>query len=284
MYQENSLKMNRSTQHEKIGIGVLTFNRPALFRECISGIPEVDITVIVNDGDAYPATLYPSRINKVIQHKRNLGVGRSKNEALRFLLNAGCSDIFLCEDDMRIVEPNLCKEYVRAANRTGILHFNFAFHGPRNKSLTGIPVSRKIVDYGDGIRVSLNRHSVGALSYYRREVLIACGFIDPLFRNMLDHVDHTYRIIREGFHPPFWWFADLAESWRMIDDLDPDLAKSTMRYDKWSTLGSFHLSNLYFFLKYGSFVQNVPDSGEEEVDKVLRELERQIRTDDSPER
>ncbi len=109
--------------------------------------------------------------------------------------------------------------------------------------------------------------------------MLTWGFIDPVYKNMLDHVDHTIRIIRRGFHPPFWWFADLAESARFIDDLDPDLSRSIIRYDRWSSSAAFHLSNLYFSIKHGHFVQNIPNVDENEVDRVLTELKHEFGCD-----
>ena len=258
----------------RTGIGVITHNRPRLFKECITGIPEVDYLVVINDGDPYPSTMYPSRVSKMVQHPRNLGIAKSKNDALSLLLSEGCSHLFLCEDDIKILDPDLCDRYVLASEQTGIMHFNFGFHGPRNKSASGVPHPRKQVDYGNNVSVILNRHLIGAFSYYRDKVLIKCGLIDPRFKNMLDHVDHTYRIIKEGFHPPFWWFADLAESWRFIADLDPDLMKSTVERNGWRTSISFRMSNLYYFSKHGCFVQNMRDAGEPEVAEKLNELQR----------
>jgi len=263
----------------KVGIGIITCNRLSLFRECMAGVPEADIIVVINDGDPYPFTAYPTRIADVKQHQTNRGIGRSKNEALRLLLDAGCSDIFLCEDDIRIVNPHLCDEYIRASKKTGIMHLNFGYHGPLNKSSQGVPKPRKVVDYGEGVSIGLNRCLVGAFSYYREEVLRKCGLIDQAFRNALEHIDHTYRIIREGFHPPFGWFADLAESYRFIDDLDPDLSRSTIRsnrfFNKIIFNSIFLLNNLYFKKKHGYLAQNVPDVGEKEVDRVLNNLKRQ---------
>ena len=257
---------------ERVGIGVITCNRATLFQECIAGIPDSDVVVVVNDGDPYPSTAYPSRIARVIQHKNNLGVARSKNDALRFLLGERCRHIFLSEDDIRIVHPTLCKEYIHASQKTGILHFNFGYHGPLNKSSMGGPHPRKVVEYGDGVSIGLNFHLIGAFSYYRDEVLRRTGFIHPVFRNMLDHVDHTFRIIRDGYHPPFWWFADLAESARFIEDLDPDLTQSTIRGNSGVYRMFRRMSNLYFMVRNGTRVMQIPDVGETEVDRVLAEL------------
>src|SRR5262245_44911890 len=100
---------------EKVGIGIITYNRVQFFRECIQSLPEVDVIVVVNDGDPYPYNIYPSRVAKIIQNTTNKGVGRSKNAALKFLLETGCKHIFLCEDDMKIIDSELCKRYIQAA-------------------------------------------------------------------------------------------------------------------------------------------------------------------------
>jgi hypothetical protein len=36
---------------------------------------------VVNDGDPYDSSLYPSSVKEVIQHTKNKSVGVSKNEA-----------------------------------------------------------------------------------------------------------------------------------------------------------------------------------------------------------
>ncbi len=244
---------------ETIGIGVVTHGRPDLFRECIGGIPSGHTLVVVNDGTPYPADLYPPRITRVIEHERPRGVAPSKNDALEFLLNRGCRHIFLSEDDVRITNPGVLEAYIRASERSGILHLNFGYHGPRNKTADGRPDPRTNMEYGDGIRIGFNRHLVGAFSYYHADVLGTVGLLDERFGNALDHVEHTYRIIRAGFHPAFWWFADVAESWTMIEDLDPDLRHSVLKSESWGMRLAFHVSNLKFRLKHGTFVQAIPE-------------------------
>jgi hypothetical protein len=50
-------------------------------------------------------------------------------------------------------------------------------------------------------------------------VLEQVGLIDERFYNAFDHVEHTYRIIKAGFHPNFWWFADVANSHDLLSDI-----------------------------------------------------------------
>ena len=262
-----------SQKKEKIGVGVITYNRFGLFRECIAGIPEVDVIVVVNDGDPYPSTVYPSRVTKVIQHRTNLGVGRSKNDAMKSLLEAGCSHIFLSEDDVKIINPNICQEYIRASKLSGIRHFNFAYHGYENKSSKGLPLPpRKIIEDEDGVSIGLHRHILGAFQYFTEDVLRQCGLMDPMYKNMFEHIDHTFRIIQHGFHPPFWWFADLLESYRFIDDLDPKHEQSTIRTPKISYKIQMRLTDMYFAMKNGSFIMKVKDVGEQEVECNLASI------------
>ncbi len=180
--------------------------------------------VVVNDGYPYPSETYPSTVEVVIQHKRNKGIGQSKNDALQYLLKSGCEHIFLCEDDIAISDSTIFEQYIHASKLSGIMHLNFAYHDPRNKTENGQCLSpRKSIVYPDGTGLALHRHIVGAFQYFRREVLEQCGLMDPMYKNMWEHLDHTYRIIKKGYHPPFWWFADIAHSERFIKDLDPML-------------------------------------------------------------
>lgn len=267
--------MNEKRDNGKVGIGVVTCNRMGFFRECIAAIPDVDVIVVANDGESYPSTVYPSRIKEVLQHRRNRGVGRSKNHALRTLIKEGCTHLFLCEDDMRVVNPDLCKEYIHAAEGSGILHFNFAYHGPENRSPQGeIIPPRKLVLYGDDVSIALHQNVLGAFQYFRIDVLLACGLFDPVYKNMWEHIDHTYRIIRKGFHPPFWWFADLADSSHYIEDMDPKHTSSASKRDRRSHAFFMDLFDRYFSFKHGYRAGMVPDVSEVEVDRSLAEIKR----------
>jgi hypothetical protein len=98
--------------------------------------------------------------------------------------------------------------------------------------------------------------------------------MDPLFRNMFEHLEHTYRIIQHGFHPPFWWFADLNDSNRYFVDLDPNHESSTIRSSKLSYRFRLRISDMYFAIKHSSFVIDVKDVGEEEVERVLADIKK----------
>lgn len=255
----------------KVGIGVITCNRESLYQQCVTSIPEVDIVIVVNDGKPYTSKI-SNKINKYIQHDYSMGVGRSKNEALRYLLASGCRHIFLCEDDVAIVDPSVCAKYINAAEASGILHLNFGYHGPANKKIDGTPNFKKMVTYNDDVSISFHRHLAGAFSYYSALVLEKVGFIDETYHNAYDHLDHTIAISEAGFHPSFGWFADVAQSNLLIRDLDEDLSRSVIRKSKNIFRIRYRLYSYYFKYKHGYFVEDMPIVSETELEEQLHRL------------
>ncbi|WP_228212370.1 hypothetical protein, partial [Acinetobacter stercoris] len=99
------------------------------------------------------------------------------------------------------------------------------------------------------VNIYFYEHCVGAFSYFSKKVIQHVGLYDESYFNALEHLDHTYMICQEQFHPSFWYFADIENSSAYIGD------------DGWSkdqsviTAQDKYKSNLknaeqYFFLKY----------------------------------
>lgn len=216
----------------KIGVGVITCNRPEFLKKCLQSIPldKIDHIAIVNDGKVLPAEIYNKNID-IIDHETNLGVGKSKNDAFRFLLDKECDHLFIIEDDIIITDDSVFDEYIRCSHITGIKHINFCLHGEDNK-VKGKPAPKKIIDYGD-IRISLYHNVYGAFSYYHKSVIDSIGLMDEEYINAMEHVDHTMMAIKQGFHPPFRWFVDIENSNRLLDEQDRNHSESTIRTGDW---------------------------------------------------
>ncbi len=103
--------------NSKIGFGVITCNRLKFFK-LINSVPDVDELVVVNDGDPYPEEIYPAN-SFVIQHNKNKGIARTKNDASKYLYEKDCEHIFICEDDIIIKDKNVCKYYIDAYEVSG---------------------------------------------------------------------------------------------------------------------------------------------------------------------
>jgi len=270
----------------KIGVGLITCNAEHRARQSIPKIPNVDYFVVVNDGKPYPNDVYPNGI-EVIQHSKNMCVGISKNDAMRYLIQKGADSIFLVEDDVLIKNPKVFEQYIKTAEKTGIWHLNYALQGPANRkqeqqgpmyidhrgtlSQTSDPNPRVIIDYGNDIKLGLYPNSVGAFSYYHKGIIKAIGYHDEHFKNAFEHVEHTYRAIKAGLHPQFWWFADIADSYNYLEDIPGCIENSTIAHTpEWHR--NFREAMEWYKYKHGFWPQQTPQTNFDDVQKTLKNI------------
>jgi hypothetical protein len=277
-------KMNYS--RNDIGVGIVTYNAPDRIKQSAATIPKwVKHFVIVNDGTPYDQTVYPEHAH-IIQHQRNLSVGQAKNSAIKYLLEQGCEHIFIMEDDILLQTDDVFDAYINASIYTGIKHLNYALQGPANKkgaqgfkdlderakqeNLTE-PNPRQVIKYTDNIQIALYPNSVGAFSYYQREALEGTGLFDDFYKNAWEHVDHTLTAFKKGYTTPYWWFADINESWKFIKDIEGCIENSTIGHtDEWKD--NFQRGAKHFFQKHGTGPTQVPDTNPEQIKQVLNFL------------
>lgn len=259
--------------NDKTGLAIITCNREELFQSALKSLPKVDYNVVINDGKPLRERCDKLKIDDYIQHKKNVGIGKSKNEALKMMMDAGCDHLFISEDDVEIIDTEICYKYIQASKLTGIKHFNYAYHGPDNKDENGNSKSRMIIQYKE-ILIGLHYYLGGAFSYYHKDVIEKVGYLDERFKNYHEHVEHTLRIIKAGYHPPFWWFADLAESQKMIRDLDPDLTRSVIRKNKIVYGLRLRYYTHLFNKKIGCRIEELPKFNGDQVRIILAEIEK----------
>lgn len=257
---------------EKIGLGIITCNRQSFFEQCITSAPQLDYLVVVNDGIPYPQTSIPSKVSDYIQHKKNMGIAKSKNDALKLMMENKCRHLFLIEDDIYFKDKSTINKYIEISKVSGLGHLNYGYHGPVNKDASGNPVYRKIVRYNSSAEIVFNYKLTGAFAYYRDDVVKNVGFMDEKYKNVLEHVDYTYRIIKAGYHPPFFWFADLANSTNYLSEADPELKWSLNKPYSVKYKLRVKLFNQYYKMKFGFFPSNTPDTSEEKFLKSIEEI------------
>lgn len=272
-----------------IFVGIVTCNRLDFFQKCYNSVKtanNVDIIAVVNDGKT-PVPLDPG--TEYIEHKENKGVGVSKNDLLKLALsNPKVEHIFLLEDDMIVKDPDVFNTYVKAAKKSGIYHLNYGPGSPFNRKQdfqfdlhnrhdckhdTELAPKLK-VDYGDGVELWFYEHSVAMLSYFHRSVLEEVGIHDERFFNAWEHVDLTYRIIKAGHHPQFWYFADVANSDKLISEApgaieDSSIAKDTKQWEK-----NVYNGREIYKEKHGHYPNMPPQTSKDEVLKTIKRLKR----------
>ena len=252
----------------KIGIGVVSVCRPHFFETCINSLPDSDVVVEVINGREN----YAKSIDKVIYHPEIHNVARNKNDALKFLVEeAGCDHVFLCEDDIQFTDRTICNKYIEVSEITGIQHLNYGGHGSYNRNpMTGEIAVKKIVDYGN-TKIDIYHNILGAWSYYHRSCITSVGYMNEQYNNAMEHVDHTFRIIKNNLHPPFWWFADIHQSHLFIKDIKPNFQGSQIRKSPdWHK----NLTDACLLFEKNNMYQPmaVPDVGETAVISSLKEI------------
>jgi len=258
----------------KIGVGIITCNRPDFFKKCRGSINKewYDNIVIVNDGKG---PLFDSGA-PVIQTTGGEGVGKAKNIAIKHLLEQGSDYIILVEDDM-LFKGNLFEQYIKAYKETGIHHFMFAYHGPANKAgiSRGKPVPRKVIDYGD-IKIALNQHCVGAVCFYTRQCLDDVGLYDESYTNAFEHVDHSYELAKANYSTPYWWWADIENSLDYVEEQACSEDNSAIRpRSDWQS--NIQKSAIRFSQKHGVSPVQVSDTAVDEVINKLKKIKNENR-------
>lgn len=255
-------------EKSNIGIGIITCNRPDFFFKCYGSIPEqyLNDVIVINDGKPFDF----NGKSHFVQHETNKNVGYSKNEAMTYLLNAGCNYIFTLEDDIIIKDPDIFEKYVDASKKTNIQHFNFGFSQRENLDYNFKPVYRKVIDYGD-VKIVLTPNILGAFTFYTRKALQTVGLHHKSFnKGHGDHLELTYRAAKHGFTTPFWWFADLYGSWDMIKNQSNFTTDSVVRSKNYEQ--NFNESREIFKRLHGCDIYQVPQTSEKEVIEILKKI------------
>jgi len=272
----------------KIGVGIVTCNRNEFLKGLLATLPidQIDELVVVNDGKAENQIEVPGTW---LQNEVNIGVGKSKNKAMKYLYNAGCDYIFIIEDDMLIKDKSVFDRYIKACEVSGIQHFNYGPGSPFNRKQSiqnfdlhnrhlldqhSEPNPKLIIEYSNTIKIALYEHTVAMFSFFTRKVLEEIGYIDEEFYNAWEHVDHTYRIIKAGYHPPFWWFADIADSDKYLTEAPGAIDNSSIanKTEQWQ-------KNVYggreiYLKKHGHYPNQPPYFTKEQVIQSLKNIKK----------
>ncbi len=289
--------------NNEIGLVILTHNRPhfaqALWNQLYDNVKDIGIshTIIVNDGkpifvdssNKWTTDITDTRLefHEVVIHQNevNLGIGKSKNIGLRYLMEQGCKHLFLLEDDVVVKNINVFQKYIDTSRTTGIQHLNYGPGSPFNRkqiqsfdlhnrhelSTDSTPNPKLVIDYGTS-KIALYEHSVGMFSYFTRAIIEEVGYMDEQFVNAWEHVEHTYRIIKAGGHPPFWTFADISDSDDYLGSQKEAISESTTSKNQDAWLKNVYEGRELYKSKHGYYPNTTPLASKEEVIESLKNI------------
>lgn len=234
---------------KKIGVGIVTYNRPDGLLRLYQSLPfdVIDEFVIINDGNDF--SQFDAISHTIIKNEVNLGVGKSKNKALQYLLDRKVDHFFIIEDDIYIKDKRVFEQYIFISKVTGIQHLNFSQHGHSNHDESYMPTPNLVATYKE-FKLPLFGFCVGAFSYYSLQCLKKIGLMDENYYNAMEHVDHTVLAYKAGMHPPFGYFADIPDSEKYLGDDDWSEKQSTIcSKDNYENIKSVAID--YFIKKHG---------------------------------
>jgi len=269
--------------NSKFGVGFITCNRESFIHRSMDSFSnsifehdsKASNVVVVNDGDPLDKTI---AYGDLIDNPNNLGVGKSKNIAIKELMARGYDHIFIIEDDIiqKDKSVNVFEKYMDCSDQTGIQHFMFGYHGPANKGNVskGIPQPRLVVKYNENCSVLLNLHCVGAFCHYTRECIEAIGMFDEEYNNAFEHVDHSYRAAKHGMIPGYWWWPDISNSYDYLDEIECSENSSSIRpradWGENIQKGAVHFHRMHGYQP--AWDNYVPDQSEYKIKNALKAI------------
>ena len=214
----------------KVGLGIVTYQRPEYFKQCVDAITKyaldvVDVCYAYNDGSKIGAKEY-RKIHKGLDPRikyrympENKGVASAKNYLLKRMMQDKCDYMFIIEDDILIKSPKAITEYIRLSDASGIEHFLFAHHGTANDGM--LFLREKGID--------LYTACIGAYCMYTRNVIDKVGYFDEEFINAMEHVEHSFRISKAGYTTPWPTQPDLTRSREYLEEIPGSIDESSIR-------------------------------------------------------
>ena len=278
-----------SREKKRVGIGIITCNRLDYLYSLVESLKMCDEIydelVIINDGADKPD--WKLHQGKWVDNDNNIGIGKSKNKAMKILIDSGCDYIFIIEDDVVIKNKNVFNAYINASQETGIQHFNYGPGSPFNRkqdinnydlhnrhllSTESKPIPKATIQYKNNIKIDLYEHVAGVFSFFTRKILEEVGLNDEQFYNAWEHVDHTYRIILHKGHPPFWWFADIHNSVEYLTIPIDSINKSSTSTNREEWFQNISNGREIYYKKHGMYPNTTPLQNKDTVLKSLKEI------------
>lgn len=254
--------------NNKIGVGIVTYNSEEYYKALYNSLPlkAIDVLVTVNGGNKYKNEY----TGNWIQHSENVYPSICRNDCINFLLQRDCEHIFIIEDDMILKADDIFEKYIQASKETGIRYFSFV----STSWDSGTPDKRTpriTVEYKNNVSISLYKNMCNEFTYHHKTCYEKTGLYDTKFRDPFD-IDLAYRESRQNYATPFWWFADITGSDKLI--MNNPNAVSRLQNDRADGTREQLIQKQweYFYKKHGVMVNQIPDTPKEGVIEKLKKI------------
>ncbi len=250
---------------EKIGIGILTYNRKESFLNLLKYLyrnkTDNMYIIVVKDKDIDYGEDFSYMADDYINANNNIGT--NKNILLRKMLENNCKHLFLLEDDV-IINPEygveVFNEYIDTAKEFNIGHLcaNGIGNGNPDQILT------KTVSHNTKT-LTCWKLLEGLFEYFTKDCIMMCGLFDERYDNAYEHIEHSIRIHKLGFTTGPGYYADIENSKKYLEKFDP--GSHTLPYDteyqnKKIKDGLIRFTNMYYnnYQNFGIVFSNINDS------------------------
>jgi hypothetical protein len=200
----------------KVGVAITTRNRPEMLTQTIDHVRQHTpgaTLVVVDDASSQPFS-YPDGI-AVFRFDKQAGIARAKNKCIELLMDAGCDELFLLDDDCYPIADGWTDLYVDHPEP----HLCYLFKDP---GPNGQKLKTPATVYDDG-RTFAYEHPRGCMLYLNRSVVEACGGERTVFGIWgHEHVEYSLRIHHTGLTTNV--FQDASGSSRYIHSIDEHYA------------------------------------------------------------
>ncbi len=185
----------------RIGVAITTRNRPEILarslKTWVQHLPEDAVLAVVDDHSDVPVVV-PAGV-RLVRAAEHLGIARAKNLAITTLMDEGCTDLFLVDDDVLCASPGWWEPYVQSPEP----HLAMCWD---NEVFT----TDSLVGY---------QWPKGCMLYTERRVIDRVGGMDPQFGVWgLEHVSWSDRIHNAGFTT--CRYQDFPDSDKLFISLD----------------------------------------------------------------
>ena len=201
-----------ATNTTRIGIAITTHNRATELAECLKSIQEFTPSgtpiFVVDDGSTKPAKT-PEGV-EVFRFNTSRGIVAAKNKCLELLIDAGCDNLFLLDDDMQVLTTGWYQPYIDSPEHHLAYQFEDLTTGVRLRDITKV--------YEDTEHVAFSGQR-GVMLYYTRQAIETVGGFDPIYgRGYYEHIDLAYRIHEAGLTT--FKYMDVQGSSNLIYSMD----------------------------------------------------------------